>query len=98
MFFSVKSTVKIAGKVYTPCVCYPLPDILVPTIDKMVAEDKAYKFEDRVYFQNGKVLVKKPAVKENLTTEKLKKEKKAKVIPVEEEVPSPEEIADNEDF
>ena len=98
MFFSVKSTVKIAGKVYTPCVCYPLPDILVPTIDKMVAEDKAYKFEDRVYFQNGKVLVKKPAVKENLTTEKPKKEKKAKVIPVEEEVPSPEEIADNEDF
>lgn len=98
MFFSVKSTVKIAGKVYTPCVCYPLPDILVPTIDKMVAEDKAYKFEDRVYFQNGKVLVKKPVVKENLTTEKPKKEKKAKVIPVEEEVPSPEEIADNEDF
>lgn len=98
MFFSVKSTVKIAGKVYTPCVCYPLPDILVPTIDKMVAEDKAYKFEDRVYFQNGKVLVKKPVAKENLTTEKPKKEKKAKVLPVEEEIPSPEEIADNEDF
>ena len=98
MFFSVKSTVKIAGKVYTPCVCYPLPDILVPTIDKMVAEDKAYKFEDRVYFQNGKVLVKKAVVKENMTTEKPKKEKKAKALPVEEEVPSPEEIADNEDF
>lgn len=98
MFFSVKSTVKIAGKVYTPCVCYPLPDVLVPTIDKMVAEDKAYKFENRVYFQNGKVIEKKPAVKENLTTEKPKKEKKAKVLPVEEEIPSPEEIADNEDF
>lgn len=119
MFFSVKSTVKIAGKVYTPCVCYPLPDILVPTIDKMVAEDKAYKFEDRVYFQNGKVLEKKKEdtceeCSNNLgkgvctgnsnngmvdTTGELKCfEKKSKKAKKEEEIPSPEEIADNEDF
>ena len=44
MYFSVKTATKIAGKVYTPCVCYPLPDILAPTVDKMVAEGKAYKY------------------------------------------------------
>ena len=72
----------------------------------MVAEDRAYKFENRVYFQNGKVLEKKSVVKENLTTEKPKKEKKAKSLSPKEfkeeveevVVPSPEEIADNEDF
>ena len=98
MFFSVKSTVKIAGKVYTPCVCYPLPDYLAPTIDKMVKEEKAYLFEDRVFFQNGKVLEKKPVVKETVTAEKPKKVKKEKAVPevdTEEEVPSPEEVADN---
>ena len=102
MFFSVKTPTKIAGKVYTPCVCYSLPDVLLPTIDKMVKEEKAYKFEHKVYFQNGKIIEKKPVVKEDLTTEKPKKEKKAKALPPEEvkedEVPSPEEIADNEDF
>ena len=98
MFFSVKSTLRIAGKVYTPCVCYPLPENLVATVDKLVAEEKAYKFEDRVYFQNGKVLVKKSVVEETSPAEKPKKAKKEKTVPVAdtvEEVPSPEEVADN---
>ena len=104
MFFSVKSTLRIAGKVYTPCVCYPLPENLVATVDKLVTEDKAYKFENRVYFQNGKVLVKKPVVRETLTTEKPKKAKKDKTVPVAdteelakeaEIIPSPEEVADD---
>ena len=98
MFFSVKSTIKIMGKVYTPCVCYPATDLLMPTIEKLVKEERAYLFKEKVYFQNGKVIEKKSEVKENLTTDKPKKEKKAKALPVEEETPSPEEIADNEDF
>ena len=78
MFFSVKHAVKIGKKVFTPCICYDLPDVLVPTVEKLVKEDKAYIFKERVYFQNGKVIEKKAVVKENLTTEKPKKQKKEK--------------------
>jgi hypothetical protein len=98
MFFSVKTSTKIAGKVYTPCVCYPLPDVLKPTIDKMIEEGKAYTYDHKVFFQNGKVLEKREVVKENLTTDTGKKPKKVKKE-VEEDILSPEEIADNvEDF
>lgn len=96
MYFSVKTATKIAGKVYTPCVCYPLPDILAPTVDKMVAEGKAYKFDNKVFFQNGKVIEKKSAVKGSLTTEKSKKEKKAK--PAVEEAVIPDNLNDVEGF
>lgn len=120
MFFSIKTTVKIMGKVYTPCVCYPVTDILAPTIDKMVAEGKAYKYADKVFFQNGKVIEKKETAvcdecDNNLgggactgnskngmvdTTGELKcfekKQKKGKKeAPTEDEVPSPEEVADD---
>ena len=100
MFFSVKTPTKIAGKVYTPCVCYPLPDVLKPTIDKMIKEGKAYVYNNKVFFKNGKVLEKKTEVEE-VKPDNTKKSKKAKKeeIKEEEEIPSPEEIADNvEDF
>lgn len=97
MFFSVKATTKIAGKVYTPCVCYALPDVLRATIDKMVAEDRAYIYDHKVFFQNGKVIEKKEEVKP-VVVEK-KKAKKEKKEEISEDIPSPEEIADNvEDF
>ena len=89
MFFSVKSTVKIAGNVYTPCVCYALPETLKLTIEKMVREDKAYIYDHKVAFQNGKVIAKKAEVEQPKT----KKAKKEKVIE-DEDVPSPEEIAE----
>lgn len=98
MFFSVKTPTKIAGKVYTPCVCYPLPDILKPTIDKMIEEGKAYIYNNKVFFQNGKVLEKKEVEAKPDNTKKSKKTKKED-IKEEEDIPSPEEIADNvEDF
>ena len=97
MFFSVKSAVKIAGKVYTPCVCYPLPDVLKPTIEKMVKEEKAYIYDNKVFFQNGKVLEKKVEVKSADTkkTKKAKKEDNKEDIKEEEDIPSPQEIADD---
>lgn len=102
MFFSVKTAIKIAGKVFVPCVCYAINETLAPTIDKLVAEGKAYKYSNRVYFQNGKLIEKKPIVQENRTVEKLKKTKKEKAVEEKaveettvEEVPSPEEVADN---
>lgn len=101
MFFSVKSSVKIAGKVYTPCVCYALPDLLKATVEKMVAEGKAYIYDHKVAFQNGKVLEKKEDKPVTVEKKKAKKEKTVPVKDVEELaeeagiVPSPEEIADN---
>lgn len=76
MFFSVKTAMKIGDKVYIPCICYALPDVLVPTVDKLIAEGKAKKYDEPVFFQNGKVLGKKADVKESLTTKKEKKAKK----------------------
>lgn len=106
MFFSVKSSVKIAGKVYTPCVCYALPDFLKPTVEKMVAEEKAYIYDHKVAFQNGKVIEKKEEPKP-VAVEK-KKVKKGKTVLAKdvkelaeeaEIIPSSEEITDNiEDF
>lgn len=93
MFFSVKSAVKIAGKVYIPCVCYSLSDFLKATIEKMVAEERAYIYDHKVAFQNGKVLEKKVEAKP-VETKKSKKAKKEE-IKEEEEIPSPQEIADD---
>ena len=94
MFFSVKNSIKIGSKTFRPCICYEVTPYLELTIKKLAEEDKVVLYNERVYFCNGKILEKKPVVKEDLTTEKPKKEKKAKALPVEEEVPSPEEIAD----
>lgn len=94
MFFSVKTPTKIAGKVYTPCVCYPLPDVLKPTIEKMVKEEKAYIYDSKVFFQNGKVIEKKVVEAKPADTKKTKKAKKED-IKEEEDIPSPQEIADD---
>lgn len=77
MFFSVKKPMKIAGKTYIPCICYPLSRFLEMTIDKLEAEGKAVKYEERVFFQNGKVI---PTEKEIKAKEKAKEkaERKAK--------------------
>jgi hypothetical protein len=84
MFFSVKTSLKIADKVYTPCVCYPVTDALEATIDKLVAEDKAVKYEKQVFFQNGKVLEAKPAeIKEHKKSKKIKAE--AELEPLDED-------------
>lgn len=101
MYFSVKTPTKIMGKVYTPCVCYPVPDVLLPTVEKMVKEEKAYLFEEKVAFQNGKVLVKNSA-KEKKVTEKPRKEKKTKEVDVKEDVITEESeelpLAEDEGF
>ena len=72
MYFSVRTSLSIAGKVYTPCVCYKAPDALIPTIEKLTKEGKACIYDHRVSFQNGKILA---SVKEREA--KAKAEKKA---------------------
>lgn len=83
MFFSVKSPMKIAGKIYHPCICYPLPEELELTINKLVGEGKAYKFKEPVTFVNGVVFVKQP--KEVKKEEKVISKKADKKETVEDE-------------
>lgn len=58
MYFSVKNYIKIAGKTYVPCVCYQVKKGLEATVEKLVAEGKAVKYDEKVGFMNGKRLVK----------------------------------------
>ena len=79
MFFSVKREIKIAGKTYIPCVCYPVTKFLERTVQKLSEESKAVIYPERVFFQNGKV-IKKPVIKETFTASKSKKDKKEKKV------------------
>lgn len=100
MFFSVKTSIKIAGKVYKPCICYKVTDMLELTVNKLVAESKAETHKDYVYFCNGKVVEAKEEKTERAEpAEKSKKTKKDKKVETpsetkEECIPSPEEIAE----
>ena len=62
MFFSVKQPIRIAGKDYIPCVCYPLPRFLEYTVEDLQKKGKATTYDKMVFFRNGK-LVEKPAEK-----------------------------------
>ena len=102
MFFSVKVPMKIGGKVFHTCICYDLTEALKATVEKLVSEDKAEIYQEQKFFCNGKLVEKKPVVKENLTTDKKeKKNKKAQKEETEtvklEESPLAEEITE-EDF
>lgn len=84
MFFSVKYSIRIAGKVYMPCICYTLTRFLELTVKDLEKQGKATIYDKMVFFQNGKIIEEKPAAKENLTFEKPKKEKKAKTVSVQD--------------
>lgn len=87
MFFSVKRALKIAGKTYIPCICYPVTKFLERTVSKLSDEGKAVIYEDRVFFQNGKVIEKEAEpVKRAWAIEKPRKEKKEKKVEVKTEV------------
>ena len=83
MFFSVKKPMKIAGKTYLPCICYPVSRFMELTVDKLTADGKATKYDEMIFFQNGKVI---PTEKELKAKEKAEKkakekaEKKAKIV------------------
>ena len=81
MFFSVKYSIRIAGKVYMPCICYTLTRFLELTVKDLEKQGKATIYDKMVFFQNGKIIEENPVVKENLTVVKPKKEKKAKTVP-----------------
>ena len=103
MFFSVKVPLRIAGKDYIPCVCYPLPRFLEYTVKELKKEGKVEIYDKIVFFQNGK-LIEKAEPKPVVAEVKPKKEKKAKTAPVadiedstkEAEIAPLEEVTDDE--
>lgn len=80
MFFSVKHSIRIGGKVYMPCICYELTKVLELTVKDLEKQGKATIYDKMVFFQNGKLVEEKSVVKKNLTTEKPKKAKKEPIV------------------
>lgn len=56
MFFSVKKSMLIGGKVYYPCICYVLSSALEETIFYLKNKGQAEIYPIKVHFQNGKVI------------------------------------------
>ena len=73
MFFSVKQPLKILGKNYVPCVCYPVIKILEATVEHLEKQGKVYVYKEPVSFMNGKVLEKKKTKAERPKREKIYK-------------------------
>ena len=74
MFFSVKTTIRIANKVYSPCICYALPNFLEFTVRELEKKGQAEIHDRPVFFQNGKKIERKAkapkqVAKETLITE-----------------------------
>lgn len=56
MFFSVKKSMIIGGKVYYPCICYVLSSALEETVFYLKNKGQAEVYPIKVHFQNGKVI------------------------------------------
>lgn len=53
MYFSVLRDIKIAGKVYRPCVSYPVKPELKATVESLVLRGKAVLRDEDLRFANG---------------------------------------------
>lgn len=56
MFFSVKKSMIIGGKVYYPCICYEVSSVLEETVFYLRNKGQAEIYPIKVHFQNGKVI------------------------------------------
>lgn len=86
MFFSVTKPIKIDGKAYIPCVCYPLPERLKYTVEQLKKEGRAEIYDKIVFFQNGKL------VEQKAVAEDKKNKKKVKTVEVKNEEPAEEAV------
>ena len=53
MYFNVLRDIKIGGKVYRPCVSYPLRPELEATLNSLVIQGKAVIRNENLRFANG---------------------------------------------
>jgi hypothetical protein len=100
MFFSVKKLIKIGGKVYKPCICYEATRTLELTLQKLASAGKVVIYDERVFFQNGKVIKTEAMLKAEKKAEKKasRKAKKASEAKTEETTASEESVDESEGF
>lgn len=53
MYFTVTRDIKIGGKVYKPCVSYPLRPELTATVNSLVLQGRAAIRNEELRFANG---------------------------------------------
>jgi len=53
MYFTVTRDIKIGGKVYKPCVSYPLRPELTATVNSLVLQGRAVIRNEELRFANG---------------------------------------------
>ena len=91
MFFTVKTPIRIGGKLFKTCVCYEVTPYLELTVQKLAKEGKVDLHEKFVFFCNGKPVAEKAKTFEAVE-KPVKKAKPKKAEPKEEvEEPSPVE-------
>lgn len=79
MFFTVTRDIKIGGKVYKPCISYPLRPELTATVNSLVLQGRALIREEELRFANGSpVYPKKKVQKEQPVKTAVKKTTKKK--------------------
>lgn len=79
-YFSVRKPIRIAGKTYIPCICYEGTRFLERTIQELEKKGKACIYDHRVFFQSGRLLVKKDEKKEETAPSVAKKKAKEKKV------------------
>lgn len=104
LYFSLRRAFKINGKVYSPCICYSLPDNLLPTIQKLEKEGQAVIYATKVAFQNGAIItarssdVTEAPAKEKKTKKKVEKKTETLAETMleekEEDIPEAEEVSE----
>ena len=87
MFFSVKKSVSIGGRMFIPCVCYECGKLYEKPVQELVDKDMAVMWPQRVFFQSGRV-IERPAPK------KKQAEKSVPEVKAPEQVP--EQVPDGE--
>lgn len=100
MFFSVKKMIKIGGKVYKPCICYEVTRALELTLQKLTSAGKAVIYDERVFFQNGKIIKTEAMLKAEKKAEKKasRKAKKTSEAKAEKTTASEEPVDEAEGF
>lgn len=83
MYFTVKTPIRIGGKLFKTCVCYEVTPYLELTVQKLAKEGKVDLHEKFVYFCNGKPVEQKAktfeAVEKPAKKAKAKKTEKAEI-------------------
>ena len=64
MYFSVIRDIKIGGKVYKPCISYPVRPELMATVKSLVLQGKAVMRDEDIRYANGAPVYPKKKVQE----------------------------------